>query len=84
MVSGLQKFDFIYTGRKSFVIQTHQANEPLIKRNWCNKQYSAKLTRWLDRLAHFDNALQHIAGSNLEFTDFLSRNAVEEVTTENA
>ena len=56
--------------------------EPLIKRNRCNKQYSARLTRWLDRLAHFDIAIQHIAGSNLKFTDYLSRNPVEGATPE--
>ena len=56
--------------------------EPLRKRNRCNKQYSARLTRWLDRLAHFDIAIQHIAGSNLEFTDYLSRNPVEGATPE--
>ena len=61
----------------------HQALEPLIKRNRCNKQYSARLTRWLDRLAHFDMSIQRIAGSNLKFTDFLSRNPVEGAATEN-
>ena len=38
---------------------------------------------WLDRLAHFDISIQHIVGSNLKFTDFLSRNPVEGATTEN-
>ena len=54
----------------------------MIKRNRCNRQYSARLTRWLDRLAHFDIAIQHIAGSNLKFTDFLSRNPVENASNE--
>ena len=54
----------------------HQALEPLIKRNRSNKQYSARLTRWLDRLAQFDIAIQNIAGSNLNFTDYHSRNPV--------
>ena len=38
----------------------------------------------MDRLAHFDITIQHIAGSNLKFTDFLSRNLVEEAATEDA
>ena len=54
----------------------------MIKRNRCNRQYSARLTRWLDRLAHFDIAIQHIAGSNLKFTDFLSRYPVENASNE--
>ena len=47
------------------------------KRNRCNKQYSARLTRWLDRLTHFDISVQHIAYSNLKVTDCLSKNPVE-------
>ena len=69
-------------GKKVFLYTDHQALEPLIKRNRCNRQYSARLTRWLGHLAHFDIAIQHIAGSNLKFTDFLNRNPVENATTE--
>ena len=54
----------------------------MVKRNRCKRQYSARLTRWLDRLAHFDFAIQHIAGSNLKFTDFLCRNPVEKAASE--
>ena len=50
--------------------------EPIIERNRCNKQYSVKLTRWIDRLTHFDISIQHITGSNLKFADYLSRNPV--------
>ena len=42
----------------------------------------ARLTRWLDRLTHFDISIQHIAGSNLKFTDYLSRNSVGGATPE--
>ena len=83
VVWGLEKFRFYLYGKKVFLYTDHQALEPLIKRNRCNKQYSARLTRWLDRLAHFDISIQHIAGSNLKFTDYLSRNPVEGATTEN-
>ena len=48
-----------------------------------HKHYSARLTRWLDRLAHFDISIHHVARSNLKFTDFLRRNPVEGATTEN-
>ena len=82
VVWGLEKFRFYLYGKKVFLYTDHQALEPLIKRNRCNRQYSARLTRWLDRLAHFDIAIQHIAGSNLKFTDFLSRNPVESASNE--
>ena len=52
------------------------------KRNRGNRQYSASSTRWLDGLAHFDLVIQHIAGSNLKFTDFLRRNPVQNATVE--
>ena len=52
----------------------HQALEPFIKRNRSNKTYSARLTRWLDRLAHFTINVNHIAGKHLALTDYLSRN----------
>ena len=40
--------------------------------------YSARLTRWLDRLAHFDININHIAGKHLALTDYLSRNPIFE------
>ena len=82
VVWGLEKFRFYLYGKKIYLYTDHQALEPLIKRNRCNKQYSARLTRWLDRLAHFDIAIQHIAGSNSKFTDYLSRNPVGGATPE--
>ena len=51
--------------------------EPLLKRNKTNKQYSARLTRWLERLNHFDISLKHTAGKEIKFTDFISRNPTE-------
>ena len=85
VVWGLKKFRIHLYGKKVFFIYiqtTKHLLEPLIKRNRCNRQYSARLTRWLDRLEHFDIAIQHTAGSNLKFTDFLSRNPVENASNE--
>ena len=59
-----------------------QILEPLIKRNRCNKQSSARLKRWRDRLTQFDKSMKLIAGSNLKFTDYLSRNPVGGATPE--
>ena len=82
VVWGLEKFRFYLYGKKVYLYTDHQALEPLIKRNRSNRQYSARLTRWLDRLTHFDISIQHIAGSNLESTDYLSRNPVGGATPE--
>ena len=83
VVWGLEKIRFYLYGKKVFSYTDHQALELLIKRNRSNHQNSARLTRWLDRLAHFDIAVQHIAGKNLKFTHYLSRNPVEGAPTEN-
>ena len=48
----------------------------MIKRNRSNKTYSARLTRWLDRLAHFDIKIKHIAGKHLVLTEYLSRHPI--------
>ena len=79
---GLEKFRFYLYGKKVYLYTDHQALEPLIKRNRCNKQYSARILRWLDRFAHLDIEIQHIAGSNLKITDYLSRNPVRGATPE--
>ena len=71
-----------FYGKKVHLYTDHQALEPLIKRNRSNKQYSARLKRLLDRLTHFDISIQHIAGSNLKFTDYFSRNPVGGATPE--
>ena len=45
VVWGLEKFRFYLYGKKVYLYTDHQALEPLIKRNRCNKQYSASFTQ---------------------------------------
>ena len=52
VVWGLEHFRLFINGKPIKLLTDHQALEPLIKRNHSNKTYSARLTRWLDRLAH--------------------------------
>ena len=70
----VEKFRFYLCKKIVYLHYDNQALEPLLKRNRCNKPKSAKLSRWLDRLARFDIAIQLIAGSNLNFTDYRSQN----------
>ena len=74
VVWGLERFRFHLYGKQVQLFSDHQALEPLLKRNKTNKQYSARLTRWLDRLNHFDICLKHTAGKKIKFTDFISQN----------
>ena len=74
---GLERFRFYLYGKQFQLFWDHQTLEPLLKRNKTNKHYSARLTRWLDRLNHFDISLEHSAGKQIKFTDFISRNPNE-------
>ena len=42
------------------MLTDHQALLLLIKRNRSNKTYSTRLTRWLDRQAHFGMKTKHV------------------------
>ena len=72
----MEHFRLYIYGKPVELLTDHQALEPLIKRNRTNKTYSARLTRWLNRLAHFDINIKHIAGKHLALTDYLSRNPI--------
>ena len=76
VVWGLEHFRLYLYGKPIELLTDHQALEPLIKRNRSNKTYSARLTMWLDRLAHFDIKIKHIAGKDLALTDYLSRHPI--------
>ena len=69
VVWGLEHFRLYIYGKPIKLLTDHQALEPLIKRNRSNKTYSARLTRWFDRLAHFTFNVSHIAGKHLALTD---------------
>ena len=77
VVWGIEQFGFYLYGKQIQLFSDHQALEPLLKRNKTNKQYSARLTRWLDRLNHFDISPKFTAGKEIKFTDFISRNPTE-------
>ena len=77
VVWGLERVKFHLYGNQIQLFSDHQALEPLLKRNKSNKQYSARLTRFLDRINHFDISLKYTAGKEIKFTDFISRNPTE-------
>ena len=62
---GIKYFRYYVYGRKVNLLGDHQALQPLLKRNRAHKQYSARLTRWLDRLSRFDVNVQYTAGKNI-------------------
>ena len=76
VVWGREHFRLLIYRKQNELLTDHEALEPLIKKNRSNNTDSARLTRWLDRLAHFDIKIKHIAGKHLGLTDSLSRNPV--------
>ena len=67
--------NYVY-GKRVNLLTDHQALQPLLKKNLAHKQYSARLTRWLDRLSHFDVNIQYTAGKNIPLTDYLNRHPI--------
>ena len=59
---GLEYFRYYVYGKRVNLLTDHQALQPLLKKNRAHKQYSARLTRWLDRLSHFDVNVEYTAG----------------------
>ena len=70
---GLEHLRWYIYGKPIKMLSDHRASEPLTKQNRSNTTYSARLTRWLDRLAHAINNVNHISGKHLALTDYLSR-----------
>ena len=70
---GLEYFRYHVYGKTVNLLTDHQALQPLLKRYRAHKQYSARLTQWLDRLSHFDVNVQYTTGKNIPLTDCLSR-----------
>ena len=66
---GPRVFQVLRIPKKVNLLTDHQTLQPLLKRNRDPKQYSARLTRWLDRLSHFDVIVQYTAGNNIQFTE---------------
>ena len=64
VVWGLEKIQFHLYGKVVHLFTDHQASEPLTKRNQAHRQNTARLTRWLDKLADFDVPTKHTAGKN--------------------
>ena len=82
VVCRLEKFRFYLYGEVVYLYTRHQVLEPL---NFCSqtqRQNSARLTRWLDGIVHFDISIKHSAGNDLALTDYLSRHLTKETTTE--
>ena len=71
----MELFRYYVYGKRVNLLTEH-ALELCLKRNNANKQYSARLTRWLNRLNHFDVNAQNTAGENITLTEYLGRHRI--------
>ena len=56
------------------IISDHKALATVLKGQKTNKKYSSRLTRWIDRLLHFDFEVIHGLGRTIGIAGYLSRN----------
>ena len=83
VVWSLEHFKYYLYG-SHFTLQTdHQALLSALKNNRGNKTYQSRLTRWVDRLLPFHFKVEHNAGKNMGFADYLSRHPNSQPTGEN-
>ena len=73
---GLEYFRYYVYGKRLNLLKDHQPLQPLLKQNRAHKQYSPRLTRWLDILSYFDVIVQYTAGKNIPLSDYLSRHPI--------
>ena len=82
VVGGLERFRFYSYGKKSPAILWSPGLGTTTEKKNAHKQYSDRLTQWLDRLNHFDVTLYYTAGKEIKYTDIISRNPTENAELE--
>ena len=69
-----QEYFKYYLFGSRFTLRTdHQALLSALKNHRGNKAYQKRLTRWVDRLLPFHFTVKHLAGKDMGFADYLSR-----------
>ena len=64
--------NYLY-GSEFEIINDHKALFSALSPNQGNKTYHSRLTRWVDRLLPFTFTIKHLAGTDMGFTDLISR-----------
>ena len=73
VVWAVQHYKNYLYGSEFEVITDHKAFFSALSPNRGNKTYHSRLTRWVDRLLHFNFTIKHVAGKDMGFTDLISR-----------
>ena len=73
---GVRVFQILRLREKSQPINRSSSTPTVVKKKKAHKQYSGRLTRWLNRLTHFDVNVQYTAGKNIALTGYLTRHPI--------
>ena len=73
VVWATEHFRYYLYGSEFTIATDQQALLSALKSNRGNKSNFSRLTRWVDRLLPFTFKIQHIPGTQMGFTDYLSR-----------
>ena len=73
IVWSCERFRNYLLGNHFVVLTNHKAIISALKTNRGNKTHQLRLTRWADRLLHFDFDIFNISGCKLGIVDYLSR-----------
>ena len=68
VVWAIEYFKYYLFGKNFTVLTDHRALLLVLKSHRSNKSYNSRLTRWIDRLLHFDFNIEHIPGNRMEIS----------------
>ena len=68
-----EHFKYYLYGNSFTDITDHRALLSLMREKRANKSYNSRLTRWVDRLLHFDFSIDHLPGTKMGLVDYISR-----------
>ena len=83
VVWSLEHCKYYLFGSHFTLLTNHQALLSALKNNRGNKTYQSRLTRWVDRLLTFHFKVEHLAGKDMGFADYLSLHPNSQPTGEN-
>ena len=66
----VEYFKYYLFGKSFTIITDHPALLSIMKEHRSNKSNNSRLTRWIDRLLHFDFNIEHILGAKMGLVDF--------------
>ena len=74
VVWSVDRFKHFLLGKEFVIATDHKALVSALDENKSNITYQSRLTRWVDRLLHYQFKVVHLPGKDMGIVDYLSRN----------